>query len=137
MNDIDLGDYTPIPEFTGTITSGGDKKYILTVNINSTTENTGLFAVLGSADAKASVSNLVIAGSITATLSKNNVTANVGSVAGKLINADVSGCINMAAIKATGMYIGGIIGNAYDGVVTGSTCLLYTSVCGGADDRCL
>lgn len=121
MNDIDLGDYTPIPEFTGTITSGGDKKYILTVNINSTTENTGLFAVLGSADAKASVSNLVIAGSITATLSKNNVTANVGSVAGKLINADVSGCINMATIKATGMYIGGIIGNAYDGVVTGST----------------
>ncbi len=110
MNDIDLGAYTSIPLFTGSITSVEGKTCILTL-----TGSNGLFAIVGSADAKASISNLAVAGTIT------GGGANTGAFAGQLINGTIDGCINTASITATGNYVGGIVGLGYDGVVAGST----------------
>ncbi len=110
MNDIDLGAYTSIPTFTGSITSTEGKKCILTL-----TGSNGLFAIVGSADAKASISNLVVAGTIT------GGGANTGAIAGQLINGTIDGCINTASITVTGNNVGGIVGLGYDGVIAGST----------------
>lgn len=111
MNDIDLGDYTPIPEFTGTITSVSGKKCILTVHINDDLENCGLFRKI---DGGAKVSHLVLTGTVNGTKQK------VGGFAGTIVDGIIEGCINTADITCGADnnrqgYIGGIAGYAYTG----------------------
>lgn len=100
MTDIDLGDFVPIKEFTGTLTSQGER-YSLTYKIDQkTVDNVGLFQTMSG---NASVSNVIFKGQI-------NGRNDVGALCGKAsVNARAENCINLAAVSG-GTYVGGIIG---------------------------
>ena len=100
MADIDLGTFVPIPEFTGTLTSQGEKRSLTYVIDQRTTDNVGLFQTM---TGNASVSNVIFKGQI-------NGRNDVGALCGKAsVNARAENCINLAAVSG-GTYVGGIIG---------------------------
>lgn len=144
MNDIDLGDYAPIPEFTGTIASENSKKHIITVNIIDTTtdaraENWGLFQKLNGG---ASISNLILAGTVKSARNKT------GGFVGSLVNGTIEGCINSAHVICGAdnnrkSYAGGIIGysdsaskGAIKNCINTGEITSYLNEAGGIAGRC-
>ena len=122
--------------FSGTI--DGLDYNIFGLNINSTDDNTGLFAQTDDATLR----NVhLISGSVTGTgnvgavvgYAKNttidgvintlNVTGtgdNVGGIVGKAENTTIANAINSASVEGTAN-VGGIIGNMTDGSISGTT----------------
>ncbi len=119
-------------DFSGTFDGNG---HTITLNISSTSYNTGLFSKIGQ---NGTVKNVITAGSVTGksvtgavaglnygTIQKcwnqANVTGttNVGGIVGtngsssssNLIHATVTGCYNTGSVKGK-RYIGGIVGNS-------------------------
>ena len=134
-NDITVS--TPYPEFKGTFDGNG---HTITVAIESSAANTGLFAKLSTG---ATVSNVIIDGSITVSGNKSYAgglagTANgydgavnivnclnkatvsgykaVGGIAGMTSNGvTISNCANTGAVTGGNVQVGGIVGNAAGG----------------------
>ena len=108
--DIDFNNVQMAPigdsdhQFTGTY--DGNSKKLENVSINTTSDNTGLFAYLGGATVK----DLTVTGSVSSS------GKYVGSIAGRSNGASISRCVNEAVITG-GQYAGGIVGAMDDGKV--------------------
>lgn len=99
MNDVDLGRFEPLPEFSGTLRSDSGQ-HTITVDINvSGGDRVGLFYKL---EGGAAVSDIILCGSV------SGKTA-VGGIVGWLHNGTIRNCINNAAIHGT-TYVGGLVG---------------------------
>ena len=100
MADIDLGEIVPVPEFTGSLTSYGERYSLTYVIHQRTSNNVGLFQMMSGS---ASVSNLILKGQIA-----GNQT--VGALCGKISgNAVVENCISLASVSGN-TYVGGFVG---------------------------
>ncbi len=116
-NDIWLTDFTPLPDFLGSLDGNG---YSIILDINKPSEDyVALFAKMS---ANAKVNNLTVEGKVTG---KNYV----GSIVGYGNNAIITNCVSKAEISGNN-YVGGISGDMYGGSSVITNCRNYGKVSG-------
>ena len=125
MVDVGVGDTThpnyikpvtkPIEgEFLGTFNGGGKT---VTLAIRGNYSNAGLFMQVGNATVEATIKNFTTVGFVTST----EVSSTVGSVAGTVTNATISGVTNQAAITGgADSYVGGVAGTVTNATIWGA-----------------